>query len=289
MFDCVISNPPYNALINGVKKQSLYIDFIEKAKAHYSLFIVPAQWMNKRDNSKIGKFCRDNIKQIEFIKYWDKETAAKLFNWPKIIGGVCYFLKNSKKQRSYIKYDNVEYDYSKLNFIPIRLQNKNILEVAESVLRKCNGKEFSFKRGNINSKQAKTSSGNIPCLTASGWRNIQTNKKQMYKNKICMPYSSDYDVSNTFTFVPQGSVCTNSFLYLEVEDDVEALNFESYIATSLVKFIRYIITNPGDHNNTTKTWDKVPKVDLNKHWTDEDVYKLFNITEEEIREIEKHV
>ena len=289
MFDCIISNPPYNSLVNGVKKQSLYIDFIQKANSKYSLFVVPAQWMNKRDNSKIGKFCRGIIKQIEFIKYWDKETAAKLFNWPKIIGGVCYFLLNRNKQSCSIQYDNVKYDYTRLNFIPIRIQNEKTLKVSESILDKCTAKPFSFKRGNINSKQAKTSSGNIPCLTSQGWRNIQTNSQQTYKNKIVMPYSSDYDVSKTFTFVGQGSVCTNSFLYLEVKDDVEALNFESYIETSLVKFIRYVITNPGDHNNTTKSWDKIPKVDLNKHWTDRDVYALFNITDEEIREIEKYV
>lgn len=76
----------------------------------------------------------------------------------------------------------------------------------------------------------------------------------------------------------------NEWSCIEFDTEIEAQNFYDFTKT---KFVRYIYLNEG-----TGTLMPNPQFlpwlsDYSHHWTDEDLYKYFDLTEEEIKEIEE--
>ena len=82
-------------------------------------------------------------------------------------------------------------------------------------------------------------------------------------------------------------VCTETFLRIGPFDSVqECENVKSYIET---KFFRCLVGARKNKNMTQNTYSFVPMQDFSKPWTDEELYKKYNLTKEEIEFIEKMI
>lgn len=58
------------------------------------------------------------------------------------------------------------------------------------------------------------------------------------------------------------------------------------------KLIRYFINNLFKYNGWNNTYiltNWIPNIDLSKSWTDEEIYKYFKLSDEEIQYIESKV
>jgi site-specific DNA-methyltransferase (adenine-specific) len=86
--------------------------------------------------------------------------------------------------------------------------------------------------------------------------------------------------------IPPGSVVTETYVLLGVFDtEEEARNCFSYAVT---KFFRFLITVRSSAQDLARSaYSFVPKQDFSKAWTDDELFKKYSLTEDEIAYIER--
>ena len=81
--------------------------------------------------------------------------------------------------------------------------------------------------------------------------------------------------------------CTETFLRIGPFDDkYTAENVKTYMET---KFFRALVGARKNKNMTQSTYSFVPMQDFSKPWTDEELYKKYGLTQEEIDFIESMI
>jgi len=76
------------------------------------------------------------------------------------------------------------------------------------------------------------------------------------------------------------SVCTMTYLIAgEFNSEQEALNFSNYLKTKFVRFLVALRKNTQDVSKSKFRF--VPKLDFNKDWSDQTLYRMFKITSDE--------
>lgn len=133
-----------------------------------------------------------------------------------------------------------------------------------------------------------------------GWiseKNIPKNKKTKDLWKVFIPAAggSGYDdmiLGKPFISEP-GSVCSQTFLVIGYDPEKhnftenECHNIISYIKT---KFFRYLVSiKKKTQNGPRGVYQFVPVQDFTQEWTDEMLYKKYNLSEEEISLIENTI
>ena len=103
--------------------------------------------------------------------------------------------------------------------------------------------------------------GNIGCndfyeVTSSNW-NIAKNVK-VEEKRICVKFNTEEEVKNMYD-------------------------------TLFTKFYKYFIFNMRTNIKITEILYFLPLLDFTKKWTDEDLYKFFDLTEDEIKTIESEI
>lgn len=85
-----------------------------------------------------------------------------------------------------------------------------------------------------------------------------------------------------------GTVCNESYLVIgPFKDETECRNVMSYIAT---KFFRFLVLQKKNSQNAARgVYQFVPQQDFSKPWTDEELYKKYGITAEEIEFIDSMI
>ena len=84
------------------------------------------------------------------------------------------------------------------------------------------------------------------------------------------------------------TVCNESYLVIgPFANEEECRNAMSYIAT---KFFRFLVLQKKNSQNAAKgVYQFVPQQDFSKPWTDEELYKKYGISEEEIAFIDSMI
>ena len=82
-----------------------------------------------------------------------------------------------------------------------------------------------------------------------------------------------------------GEACTFTYLVASLaKSEKEARAIANYMKT---KFFRFMISiRKGTQHNKADTFQFVPEMDLTKVWTDDDLYKFFDLNREEIAYID---
>ena len=87
--------------------------------------------------------------------------------------------------------------------------------------------------------------------------------------------------------VDSPSVCTQSYLFFHVETLTEADSIHSYVCTRFLRFLVSLRKITQHATRSTYTW--VPQQTWDRNWTDELLYKKYNISEDEITYIESMI
>ena len=301
-FDIIIGNPPYSITEDsGKKKQSAFIDFVYLFKDCSLLsFVIPGNWIPHQKNSdELGKFKQYMLHNMSEITYFEKKDAAKRFDWPAVIGGVCYF-QCTQKPSERISFKNKTLG---LTFKPSR---EDVLEIGflspsvdPSILKTILQKTSSFEtmenrhhRGILGSAEAHLLPDGPQKIICSKNRILHKEipkKSQTDRSydKVALRYASGYSVSEDAKFVSSSDNLTNSFMYFDILEGESYETILSYMSSKLVQYLRKCIM--VDHNNTSLVWKVIPKIDLSKTWSDNELYELFGLTQEEIEYIEATV
>lgn len=318
-FDVITGNPPYQLSDGGAGASAipLYHKFVQQAKKlnpRYLTMIIPARWF--AGGRGLDEF-RNEMQKDKRIKILvDYPKSRECFSGVNIAGGVCYFFWDrdyvgsckfisringveSVSERYLNEFDIVVRDNYGITIIH-KILSRGEKMMSESVLTVNPFNLRSYERGT--SKPFKDA---VKVISSKGEGFIE--RSRINKNvdliddyKVCIGYlnpdragvnnASDrmVNVTTKVKILEGNTVITETYIIPYThKTHKQVINCAKYIRT---KFVRCLIqlTLSSTHI-TQKNFCFVPKQDFNKPWTDEELYKKYGLTAEEIAFIEKMV
>ena len=325
-FDVIIGNPPYQLNDGGGDGNSaapIYHLFIEQAKKlnpRYLTMIVPARWYS--GGKGLDEFRNSMLNDNRLQVIHDFPETSDCFPGLNIRGGVCYFLwnKNHKGDCTVVNHiANVEsttlrplLESNTTTFIRYN-QAISILHKVRSFGEETMDKKVSSRlpfgiSSNFDKFQLSKSKENSVVLYRSERGNSKTANKIVYispkhivknaewkdRKKVLVSKASPggdeypHSVITTPVFADTNSVCTETFLIVDfVRSNEEGKNLISYMSTKFFRFMMVLIKNT--QNISKGVFGFVPVQDLSKPWTDNELYKKYNITDDEISFIDSMI
>lgn len=312
-FDVIIGNPPYQLSDGGsgtgISAKPLYHEFVKQAirlNPRYLIMIIPARWF--AGGKGLDEF-RENMLNDERIKTLvDFSNSKDCFPGVNIAGGVCYFLWDKEHKNDCLVINQFgEKKFSmlrSLNEFPIFVRNNIAIQIIEKVRKKTKSFMSQFvstrnaygfvssERGNANkfpNSLKLISSGGIGYVSR---RDVVKNSSTIDKYKVTIgkvvPSNGEVDVTpemgyrviTTPKIYSPGEIFTESYMLLSSFNTlVEAENFAKYLTLKLPRFLlKQTLTSM---NIAKDNFMFVPKMDWNKSFEDDDLFKYFNLTEEE--------
>jgi site-specific DNA-methyltransferase (adenine-specific) len=317
-FDVIIGNPPYQLSDGGGRDSSsipLYNRFVEQAlklRPRYLTMIIPARWYSGGKGLDSFRELLLHDEQVQEIH--DFPETKDCFPGVNIRGGVCYFLwvrgaKGNCKVVNHIK-DNTE-----VQVRPLLEKGATMFiryNKAISILRKVQKTNPDYLGKYVSSRnpfgipsnfddfvQKPTTKRNIRLYRFGDDGYIapeQVAKQQdligMYKVLVskASPGGDEYPhmiVSKPIIAEPN-SVCTETYLVIkEMKKEQVAKNLVSYIRTRFFRFMMSLVKNT--QNISKASYQYVPLQDFSEPWTDDKLYRKYQLTEEEIAFIESMI
>lgn len=315
-FDVIIGNPPYQLSDGGNRNSAspIYQLFVEQARKllpRYLIMIIPSRWYcGGRD---LKDFRDKMLKDGHVSAIYDYKRGADCFPGIRAGGGICYFkwekeyISNEMiytvHEESPIKRNKIEFgldffirDNMARNVVGKVIEVDNIMMSTRVWAQKPFGFRTNFTdfhdSGEVKLYTKKEKCGFAYVAKSDISKNVEFLDywKIVTSRSTSVPEEDNGQVlrmSQTFIAEPN-SVVTESYVVIDVFDnELFALNCMSYVKT---KFFRYLcqptIVSPDVSN---RTFDLVPLQDFSHPWTDEMLYKKYNLTEEEIAFIESMI
>lgn len=312
-FDVIIGNPPYQLNV-GVEQESyaiaIYHKFVQQAKKlnpHYITMIIPSRWFS--GGRGLDEF-RDEMLHDDRIRViHDYLNATDCFNGVEIKGGVCYFLWQK--------------DYHGLCHIYTH-QNDNINESVRPLLEPNNDTFIRYNEAiPIIKKVAKYHEQSFSTIVStqtpfglyssfngysdmgrikvygnkrvgyiSDEKIVEKNRNSINKWKIYIPKAigsgeMGKDVIKPLIGEPN-SICTQTYIMIgPFNNKKECENAITYIKTRFFHFLMGVKKVTQDA--MAKVYSLIPLQDFSKPWTDEELYKKYDLTQEEVDFIESMI
>lgn len=295
-FDVVIGNPPYQrARDNGRPDYPLWLDFVNFGVKCLTLagklvFITPPKFIGqKRPTSTRTKVdysvFLDN--RVEFINVLTQEERNKYFSG---VGSkfAIYVISKGMPKMTPVSIGDRTFNIDLENAVPAPKEINDLTAKLFQQLTHMHKFTFhddyschsqKYKKGNWS--KTPTDLCPVPIVVSHKIIRYTDFKQDLFdKPKILIPAVSTI---NNACF-SQYSNFGEDMKYLEVESEEEANNILSILNSKLYKFI-------GDNFRPGRNLDKIarnifPKLDTGKLWTNEEIYKAFDLSEKEIIIIE---
>lgn len=312
-FDVIIGNPPYQLNDGGGTGSSatpLYHKFVEQAKKlqpRYLCMIIPARWYagGKGLDEFRNKMLNDNRLRI----IHDYNDASECFTGVEIKGGVCYFLWERENTGLCRVYQHSDGKIISTMERPLLEKGCDIFirhNKAISILRKVQNKQEKSFSDIVSFRNPFGIVSDFKEFTEKEFENsvkIYANQKQGYVDKKHITKSIDLinqykiivpkaigigDMSKDWIkpiIIGKNSCCTETYLVIGPLDSKQiAINIQTYSQT---KFFNFMLGLKKISQNTTKSsYSLIPMQDFSKPWTDKELYKKYNLSNDEIEYIE---
>ena len=325
-FDVIISNPPYQLSDGGAQASAMpiYNYFVEKAKKmnpNYLIMIIPARWYSGGKNLDEFRDQMLNDRHIfEINDYWN---ASDCFPGVEIKGGICYFLwnRNYNGDCTIITHDK-DTIVSKMQrplLIPgtdVFIRQNESVSILEKILSQKqtsfssvvkSAMTFGFRTffKNFDSESSKDGFIKVYANHSQGYikkDKILKGTEYIDKWKVYVPEAVGSGDSRTDIFKPilgePNSICTETYVMNGPwSTEAEARNVCKYIKTKFFHFTIGLIKNT--QHTTNKVYQFVPMQkfsdnsdinwDCNITEIDTQLYKKYNLTDEEISFIESMI
>ena len=292
-FDIIIGNPPYNEELTTKKgsASALYNKFVEYyiEKCDLLCFVIPSRWFSGGKGLDGFRKMMLSRKDIVYIKHFD--DASTIFgNSVSIEGGVNYFLKDSHHKGD-TKFNGSN---TKLNNYDVFVDSKYYIIIDKMLKFNSINSLFigqSYSGINSNDKRLKDSETKttLKCYVS------QQKGFEKYIEKEEINKDRDFNKWKVITARANGGkgcfgnmfigkpneICNQSYVLFEVESEDEAKSLLSYMKCRLPNFMLSLRKSSQDICGDTCKW--IPLPPLNKEWTDDEVYKHFNLSEDDIK------
>lgn len=312
-FDVIIGNPPYQLSTAQKSAQAIpiYNHFVEQAKKlnpRYLTMIIPSRWLI--GGMRLDDFRESMLSDKKIRVLHDFENASECFTGVEIKGGVCYFLWDRDNPGDCKIYEHNE---------------GKIIESERPLLEK--GMDVYIRKNEITSMFRKVQARKEPSFadicspmkpfglptsfkeytsyTPTAVK-VFANRKQGYIERAIITKNDSW-INKWKLFVPKaigignvrvdwikpiiaepGTCCTETYIVIgPFESKNEAENVYSYTQT---RFFHVMLSLRKITQDTLqKTYSSIPMQDFSQAWTDEKLFKKYNLSVEEIDRIQKLV
>ena len=315
-FDVIVGNPPYQLSDGGAQASAtpIYHLFVQQAKKltpRFIVMIIPSRWF--AGGKGLDEFRMEMIadKHISYIH--DFLNAEDCFGTGvEIKSGVCYFLWNRDREGMCLVTTHSpdgsiskSERYLKRGDDDVFIRRNEALPILEKIGREY--KSFSalvssrkpFGLSTTDMGQQKLQKENVVIYQRGGTAHFD--RKKIIKNRdwvddfkifITKAYNAGDDVPHQILNKPiiagPGTCCNETYLVIGPFSSKQiAKNVKAYIET---KFFRFLVSiKKISQDATAKVYQFVPMQDFSKPWTDEELYKKYNLTCDEIAFIESMI
>jgi site-specific DNA-methyltransferase (adenine-specific) len=317
-FDVIIGNPPYQlGSDGGTRDVPIYQKFVAQAKTlepRYLTMVIPARWMSS--GLGLNEFRHEMLSERRIRSLTDYPVAREVFPSVEVKGGICYFLWErdydgdtkvtsirggeivGPNPRDLSEYDVFVRDHRAVKILRKILSNGQ--ESITSILAV--DKEFGWT-SNFDDFHDKGLKNDVPLHYGKQGKRLvgYINRKNVMKSahlidtwKVMIPKAGSDggqripDVVLGKPFIASSpSVCTQTYLFFYVENEIAAKSVQSYLQTRFFRFLVSLRKNTQDATRSTYTW--VPVQDWTRNWSDKDLYKKYGLTNDEIAFIESMI
>ena len=315
-FDVVVSNPPYQLSTSSSTAQAtpLYDKFVLKAKSlnpRYITMIIPSRWF--AGGMGLDSFRENMLSDGKIRNLVDYANAKDCFAGLSIGGGVCYFLwdRDNPGLCKIINASNSGYSVPmerNLNEFSVFVRYNSAVSIIRKVLSK---KEklmteivsslSPFGLGSSFRGHNEKSTGDVSVYSSKGvvYLSLSSvpqgldyiNKYQVAMSKVTGEHAGEPAKDGKFRVISKmwvlkpSEVCTFSyFLIGNTDSEIEAINIRKYLATKFARFL--LLQSISSINISRDKFRFIPVQDFSKVWTDDLLYKKYNLSENEISFIE---
>lgn len=293
-YDMIVANPPYAKLLANGKRASknhnMIKDFIEMSLSllkpeGYMLFITPDNWMSYADrNTLIEKLTSLQIVHLDIHnakKYFKKIGSS--FTWYIIQNCPSYMDINVSgiwKKTEYIS--NVKSQRRK--YIPL-YYNGIIQNILSKTIDDDSMKKFTVETSSYLHKYTKAEYINNVETEKFKYKLIHTPKQIVYSSiphKFQEGYKVFISTTDKYSVFIDNCGMTQSIVFIRCENEEEAKKYKRILEHPLYVFI----------NNICR-WGNFNNIRILQHFpipnNEKEIYKSFNITEEEIEFITENI
>lgn len=318
-FDVIIGNPPYqiNDGGNGVSAKPIFNLFVEQAKKlnpRYLSMIIPARWY--AGGKGLDDFRNEMLNDSRMKVLVDFESSKDCFKGVNIAGGICYFLWQNDYDGpceviNVNKNNNVN-STRNLNEYSIFIRANKAIPIIKKVLSLASDTldNHNYPR-NPFGFSTKDRGKNIPTKSTVALHSSQgigfveraaviRNPELIDQYKIVIgrlvPSNGELDVNpedgyrviTSTKILKPGEICTETYLVIGAfYDEKEAQNFDKFIK---LKFPRFLLRQSISSVNVTRDcFRMVPFENFNEIWTDDKLYKKYNLNKDEIDYVESMI
>lgn len=315
-FDVIIGNPPYQMSDGGfgISAMPIYDRFITQAKKinpRYLVMIVPARWY--AGGKGLDDFRDEMLNDNRLRIIHDYPQAFECFPGVQIKGGVCYFLwdRDNRGDCTIITHQNGETGYPVKR--PLLEKGSDVFiryNEAISILHKVISLKEPSMADMVSSRQPFGLSTNFhgENILKKGYlrlyenhgesfvcENLITKNRQdigTYKVFISRAGSGSDSFPHPILGVPfvgePNTVSSETYIYIgPFNSKNECENVISYIKTRFMRFL--VMLRKVTQSTTREVYKFVPLQDFSHPWTDEMLYKKYDLDKDEIAFIESMI
>lgn len=325
-FDAIVGNPPYQedtgggSAANVAAKQArpVYNLFVDQAKTmqpHYISMIMPARWY--AGGIELNDFRNEMLNDPHLIRLTDFVNSKDCFSTVDIAGGICYFLWDRDKEEvcEVTNVSGLERHTMRrhLNeFGEIFIRSNESLSIIHKVLNRSEHfltdrvrpiDAFGFPSAARGEKEPFNGCISLIHSQGTGYikrSDVKKNAELIDKYKatisILVPCNGEvgidpskgYKAITTPRIEVPGEVNTFSYLVLGAFDtEAEIKNYKQYLMCKFTRFMLHLTYSSMHIARANFVF--VPDQDFTEEWTDEKLYKKYELTEDEIAFIESTI
>lgn len=294
-FDVVVGNPPYGKITEDSRQREFYQQFVYGAHALAPVvaLVYPARWTSV-NNASYKKFSNFLIDANLTVFKW---LPSNIFPGVQML--TCYTITDQTGVYKETKVVDQNNNFSWVNIKDIEYYPSDFRAI--SVLTKLGTHsglsaralsgslyENQLDAGGTNKIVFRAGRTNEPIPYYFGSADNAANTKLVNEFKVIVSRNGaerklgpvkvcDYDAG-------VGFACFG----FRTESEQQSINLVNYLNTTIVKFIvdQY---KRGTKGNSKELFSRIPEIDLNREWTDAELYAHFNLTQEEIELVESTV
>lgn len=324
-FDVIISNPPYQLNDgggNGASAKPIYQLFIQQAQKlnpRYIAMITPSRWFT--GGKGLDEFRDEMLHDRRIRIIHDFPDASDCFAGVQIKGGVSYFLWDRDNCGECEVYSHKGNEVSGPSTRPLLEQGCDTFiryNEAISILHKVMSREEKSMESLISARlpfglpntykgnKNKLSDTDLKIYVSGNDREIRggtafvpvekiTRGEEMIPwHKVFIAKAGSGSDAFPHPILPKpfygepNTVCNESYLVIgPFSGENECKNVMSYIETRFFRFL--VLLKKNSQNAARGVYQLVPQQNFSKPWTDEELYKKYGITEDEISFIESMI
>lgn len=314
-FDVIIGNPPYQLSDGGFGKSAtpIYNKFVSQAiklNPKYLIMIIPSRWF--AGGKGLDEFRSFMLRDRRISNIVDFEDSSDVFPGVSVAGGICYFLLDRDYdgpcEITNIVGSTKSTSSRDLNEFRTFIRHGQAVPIIRKVLAKeenrMDKQVSSYKPFGLRTYVKPQESGDIILHWQKGEgpykrKDITAGVDMIDKWKVICSRSGHEHAGNPSqegnrrvlsktAILPPGTVCTETYLVVGYyEKEIEANNLLSYMHT---RFFRFLMSQfMYSHSITKDTFAFIPILDMNIKWSDNELYKRYKLSADDISYIESKI